>query len=374
MLLVSLSLYPQRTIEEVPSKFYNDVRIVTVVTPEDYDEDKKKEYPLIVLLDGEYLIEPFEGTLAYTSYWDDLPEAIIVGVHHDGEEGRANDTQIYQSSGLPEGQGEQFYRFVANELLPYIEKNYRIAPFRVVAGHNVTAGFLNFFLYREKPIFNAYISFSPLMPIEMENRVAQVLNNIEKRTYYYLATASGDVEKIKEKIYALNDNLKTIDNPKFNYKFEEFEDASHYSLVAMGVPKALYFIFSAYQPISSQEYEEKIVTLPSGYVDYLKEKYKTIKKDLGVEVAVRINDFKAIEAAIMKNGVFDELDELADVARDSYPKAIIGEYYQGLYYEMRGNTRRAAKAYLRGYNYEEIADYTRDLIVKKAEGLKHLTE
>lgn len=374
ILLVFSSLYAQKERIDVPSRIFNDTRIVTVVTPPDYDEEEKKKYPLVVLLDGEYLTDPFAGILSYTNYWDDLPQAIIVGVEHNGYEGRCQDTDVYQSSGLPQGQGEMFYRFVAEELLSYMEKNYNVAPFKVVAGHNLTAGFLNFFLYREKPIFNGYISFSPQMPIEMENRVAQVLSEVEKTTYYYMATASGDVAKIKDKIIALNENLKTIENPKLKYKFEEFEGASHYSLVGMGIPKALYFIFSAYQPISSQEYEEKIVTLPSGYVEYLKNKYETIEEDLGVKVPVRITDFKAIEAAIMKNAMYDELDELAEVARDSYPKAIIGEYYQGLHYEMKGETRRAAKAYLKGYNYEEIADYTKDLIVEKAESLKKLTE
>ncbi|WP_294733934.1 alpha/beta hydrolase-fold protein [uncultured Flavobacterium sp.] len=374
LLLAFSSLYPQKTLEDVPSKVFNDTRVVSVVLPTLYEENEKKNYPLLILLDGEYLVDPFQGMLSYTSYWDDLPQAIIVGVNHEGAEGREYDTQTYKSTGLPEGQGDQFYQFIANELIPYMEDNYRVAPFHVVAGHNLTGGFLNFFLYRDKPVFNAYISFSPIMPLEMENRVASALTDVNKKTYYYMATASGDVKKIKEKINALDDNIKAIENPNLKYKFEEFEGASHYSLVALGIPNALYFIFSKYQPISSKEYEEKIVTLESGYVDYLKDKYDIIRNDLGVNEPIRLNDFKAIEAAIIKNAAYDELEDLADVAKKEYPKMIIGVYYQGLHHELKGETRKAIRSYLKGYNYESIGDYTKDLIIEKAEVLKNLVE
>lgn len=372
--LCMASAVPAQVIpEDVPSRFFGN-RPVNVVLPPFYDQDEKRSYPLLVLLDGEYLLDPFSGTLSYTTYWDDLPPVIIVGINHEGAEGRKLDTDVYQTTGLPQGQGDQFYQFIANELIPYMEKNYRVAPFRVVTGHNITAGFLNFFLYKEKPVFNAYIAFSPILSTDMEMRVAEAIKTTEKPLYYYLATASGDVKSIKEKIGKLNENLKVLENQNLKYKFEEFGGASHYSLVVMGIPDALYFIFSAYQPISSIEYEEKIVTLPGGYVEYLKNKYNAIKNDLGIKIPVRLNDFKAIEAAIMKNAAYDELEELADMAREDYPKMIIGEYYQGLHHEMKGETRKAVRAYLKAYNYEPIGDYTKDVIIEKAESLKKLTE
>ena len=76
----------------------------------------------------------------------------------------------------------------------------------------------------------------------------------------------------------------------------------------------------------------------------------------------------------MKNAAYDELEDLADMARDDYPKMIIGEYYQGLHHEMKGETRKAIRAYLKGYNYADIGDYTKDLIIEKAEVLKNLDE
>jgi hypothetical protein len=36
--------------------------------------------------------------------------------------------------------------------LPYLNKKYRVAPFKMIAGHDTTAGFLNFYLLKENPL------------------------------------------------------------------------------------------------------------------------------------------------------------------------------------------------------------------------------
>jgi predicted alpha/beta superfamily hydrolase len=82
-------------------------------------------------------------------------------------------------------------------LLPYVEKKYRTLPFRMITGHDTTAGFLNFYLYKDNPIFNAYISLAPEMAPEMEKRLAERLAKITKPIFYYQATGEGDLKAIK---------------------------------------------------------------------------------------------------------------------------------------------------------------------------------
>lgn len=365
----AVPLFAQIRTEEVVSQKLNATREISVVVPPYYEQDKNKVYPLLLLMDGEYLTEPFKGILSYANYWDDLPEAIIVGIHQNENKQRQDDTAVGEASGLPEGTGNQFYEFISLELLPYLEKNYRVSPFKVIAGHDATAGFLNFFLYKQDPMFNGFICFSPELAPDMEVQIPKMLEQAKKPVFYYMATAEGDVEKLQKQIMVFNDNLKAVKNPNVKYFFEKFGDVSHYSLVPYAVPGALYSMFSSYKPISTIEYKEKIVTLQSGYVEYLKKKYDVIEKDLGVKMTVRINDMKAIEAAIMKNAMYDELKELSDIAKKNYPKAIIGEYFEGLYYEMTGDLKKAKKVYLNGYSYDNIGEYTKDFMITRAESL-----
>jgi len=359
----------QTITEEIASKKLNQNREISILTPASYEKNKNKKYPLLVLLDGEYLLDPFSGILSYTEYWNDLPEVIIVAINQNGDQERDNDTQT-DENGVPVNGGDKFYEFIASELIPSIEKKYRISPFRIIAGHGLTAGFINFFLYKDKPAFNAYICMSPEMPEGMGDVVSDKLAQVKTPVYYYLATAEGDVPRLQKPIKAMNEQLAAIKNPAFRYEFDDFKKCSHYSLVVHAIPEALYHIFSSYQPISSTEYQQKITTLPSGYVEYLTQKYDGIEKDLGVTIPIRLNDFKAIEAAILQNNKYEELRDLARVASKSYPKTTLSDYYTALYYEKTGDTKKAVKAYQNSFNLSAIGEYTKEFMLERAERLK----
>ncbi|MGQ3086887.1 alpha/beta hydrolase [Flavobacterium sp.] len=363
-------LSAQVKVEEIASKKLNATREITILTPPSYATDKNKKYPLLFLLDGDYLFDPFSGIVSYTEYWNDLPEVIIVALTQDNAEQREFDTQTAEQNGLPFDQSEKFFEFLAYELVPSLEKNYRVAPFKIIAGHNMTANFMNYFLFKEKPVFNAFISMSPELAVNMETQLPEQLAKLKSPVYYYLATADGDLASQQKTIKALDTNIKAVTNPNLKYFFDDFRGASHYSLVARAIPASLYDIFSCYQPISSSEYLEKIVKLPSGYVKYLTDKYDVIVKDLGLKIPMRLNDFKAIEAAILKNGVYDELRDLSDVASKQYPKTTLSDYYSGLFYEKTGDNKKAVKAYMRSYTLEPIGEYTTEFMLEKAEKLK----
>jgi len=369
-LFCSFTTYAQKVTEEVFSPKLNEKREITIGLPPSYLTNPNKKYPLLIVLDGDYLFDPFQGALNYGAYWDDLPEVILVGINQNKNNERETDCTIDQSTGLPDEKGNQFFEFIGMELVAYMEKKYRIAPFKIIAGHDITAGFLNFYLYKEKPLFDAYISMSPELATAMEQNIPDRFNVLEQPIYYYQSTADGDVKKMQARIKELDNALKT-NKPTINYKFDEFKGASHYSLVLHSIPNALYQFFSVYQPISTAEFLEKIVVLPSGYVDYLINKYSVLEKSLNIKMPIRINDFKAIEAAILKNKAYTEFDKLADLSRKNYPKTMLSDYHMAMMYEKTGEIKKAAKAYQVAFQKEEIGDLTKDMMLDKADELKN---
>ena len=373
-LLFTTTLFSQKTVESFKSNTLGQTRQLIIGLPASYEQNPTKKYPVLVLLDGEYLFDPFNGALNYSGYWDDLPETIIVGISQNRNNERIADSNFDQTNGLPAKKGADFFEFIGGELLPYIEKKYRTAPFRIIAGHDTTAGFLNFFLYKDNPLFNAYISLSPELAPEMENRIPLKLSNLKQPVFYYLSSASGDIKQLKEPIKQLDNNIKQVSNPSLNYQYNEFNNASHYSLVLYSIPNVLYQIFDIYKPISSSEFSEKIVILQSGYVDYLINKYDLIAKNLGLKIPVRLNNFKAIEAAILRNNAYNELDKLAEIADKNYPKSMLASYQLGLMYEKQGDAKRAAQKYQRASQLEEIGDLTKDMMFEKYDAMKSLTQ
>ena len=372
-LLFSISIFSQKTTELFSSNKLGESREITIGLPVSYEQNPTKKYPILILLDGDYLFDPFYGALNYGAYWDDLPETIIIGISQNKNDERTEDTHYDETSGLPAEKGAQFFEFIGGELLPFIEKKYRVAPFRIIAGHDTTAGFLNFFLYKDNPIFNAYISLSPELAPEMETRIPEIFSKLKQPIFYYQSSGDGDLKNLQESIKNLNSNLKLVTNPLLNYKYDEFKGTSHYSLVLYSIPNALYQFFECYKPISMAEYTSKIAVLQNGYVKYLTDKYDLIYKNLGMKIPVRITDFKAIEAAIMKNNAFPELDNLAEIAKKNYPKSMLANYELGLMFEKMGDSKKAAKYYQSASQLDEIGDLTKDMMLDKYEDMKNLT-
>lgn len=367
----SAGMQAQKIVTQVSSPRLKENREITIGLPASYDKSPDKKYPLLVLLDGDYLFDPFQGALSYGNYWEDLPEVIIVGISQNKNNEREIDCAIDEATGLPAESGEKFFEFISLGVIPYMQQKYRISPFKMIAGHDTTAGFMNFYLYKEDPLFNGYISLSPELAQDMETHIPERLAAITKPIFYYQSTADGDVRKMQQRIRDLDKGIKGAKKESLNYGFDDFKGATHYSLVLHSIPNALYQFFAAYQPISMNEFNEKIAILPSGYVDYLANKYDVMEKALSMKIPIRINDFKAIEAAILKNKAYQEFDKLSDMARKSYPKSMLADYQLGMMYEKMGENKKALKAYQVAYQKEEIGDLTKDLMLDKVDQLKN---
>jgi uncharacterized protein len=370
--LCSISLFAQKNIETFTSKKLGADREIYISLPPSYDKDTKRNFPLLLVLDAEYLFDPFQGAIKYGNYWDDLPEVIMVGITQNKSQERYDDSAFEEETGLPNTTGANFFDFIGTELMPYLEKTYRIAPFKIIAGHDTTAGFINFYLYKDNPVFNAYVALSPDFATDMEKRIPERLGIITKPIYYYLSTAVGDLKKMQEKIKEVDGKVKAITNATLNYKFDEFIGASHYSLVLHSIPNALYQFFAVYQPITSNEFNEKIVKLEYGYVEYLKQKYDLLEQSLNIKMPVRLNDFRAIEAAIVINKAYNEFDELSILADKYYGKTMLPDYFMATMYERKEDYKRAQKYYLSAFQKESIYGLDKDMMYDKSEEMKQM--
>lgn len=365
LLFFSVSVFSQKITESFVSYKLDETRKITIGLPPSYERSPNKKYPILIVLDSNYLFDPFYSALNYGAYWDNMPETVIVGISQIDEEGRANDCNYDESTNLPAGKGAVFFEFIGTELIPYIEKKYRIFPLRIIAGHDKTAGFLNFYLYKDNPAFDAYISISPQLAPEMENQIATNLLRTKRPLFYYQSNAFDDIKEDLESVKILDENIRKGANPLLNYKYEHFKEATHYSVVLNSIPSALYSLFDCYEPISKPEYDEKIVTLKSGFTKYLTDKYALITKMLGLNIQIRLTDFKAIEAAILKNKAYPELELLSKIANKEYPKTMLADYELGLMYENLENFRNAAKFYQKAAQLKEIGDLNQGLMYGK---------
>jgi len=362
------TLIAQTIYEEFESYKLGETREIKIQLPRNYEENTEQSYPLFIVFDGDYMFEAVAGNVDYYSYWEDMPEAIVVGINQSDT--RDEDCYYSEQNDLPVESGANFFEFISMELLPHINSTYRTENFRVAVGHGDTANFINYFMLKPKPLFQAYITISPSLAPSMNDYISQRLQQYESKLFYYLATASNDIKAIKKDAETLNTTITSIDNKNILYNFDTFEGATHYSAPAHAIPKALESIFYVFQPISKKEYKESILTLEISPVEYLLEKYKVISDLFGIEKQILINDFKAIAAAIKKKEQWEYFEDLGKLARKEYPDTVLGNYYLARFYEETGQPKKAMRTYRSAYVFEEIAGISKEEMLERADRIK----
>ncbi len=354
--------------EPFQSNKLSGIRNLKIQLPRNYNPDDKAKYPLIIVLDGDYLFEPVIGNTDFQSYWGEMPKSIVVGVNLSST--REKDLFYDTDSFFPSQDGAQFFEFIGMELIPYIESKYNVSKFRIVMGHDLSANFINYYLFKDNPIFRAFVLFSPDLAPEMKTRVHQRLSTLTTDTFYYLATADNDIASLKNDILEQDVLLKTLENPKVHYRFDNFTDADHYSLVGLGIPKALNQIFELYKPINLKEYNEKVLTYETSPYEYLIQKYKDINFFYGFEKKVVENDLKAIAAASNKKNDLESLKELSKLAKKEYPDSMISSYYLGMYHEKENNLKKALQYYNSGLLLTPSEFIDKDVLLDKIYAIK----
>ena len=95
-----------------------------------------------------------------------------------------------------------------------------------------------------------------------------------------------------------------------------------------------------------------------------------MEKYYGEKTLIRLSDFNAIESAILRNKMYNELEELSILARKNYPKTMLADYQLAVMFEQKGDLKRAAKYYQDAYLKDEVGQLTKDMMFEKTDSLK----
>jgi predicted alpha/beta superfamily hydrolase len=331
--------------------------------------DKSKKYPLIVVLDANYLFDQVVATSKFYSLFHGMPESIIVGINQSKGNIRLEDCAFDSESGLPSEKGKKFFEFLGMEIIPYLDLNYSTAPFKMIIGYDITANFQNYWLFKDNSLFNAYVSISPTLAPEMENRVPVRLNTFDKQIFYQLIV-EAEPNRDTPAIMAMDSGIKALNKENLHYFFEEYQGADHISIVTYGLGKAFDNVFGMFKPISPKEYKTQILTSEDPVFNYLENKYQGIVSLFGFSKPVELNDIMAIYAASHKKEDFESLKPLSDLCKKEFPDTMLGFYFEGEYYEQMGEPKKALKTFEKAFQMEEIDFLTKEMALEKMDALK----
>jgi len=169
MLFARVSM-PDTEVRQLKSSATGRNYDIYIRLPDEYARDKGKKYPVLYVLDGQWdfkLLDSIQGGLVYDKF---MPEIIIVGITYSGDHPdygalRAMDyTPVHDTFISGSGEAPKFFAFLKEQLLPFIESNYRADPSqRVLMGSSFGGTFTLYAMLTEPALFSGYVSGSPIV-------------------------------------------------------------------------------------------------------------------------------------------------------------------------------------------------------------------
>jgi predicted alpha/beta superfamily hydrolase len=161
---------PQSEVRSLESSATGRSYDLYVRLPEEYEQDPGMNYPILYVLDGQWdfkLLDSIYGGLHYDKF---VPAMIIVGITYSGEDPdygalRALDYTPVRDPFFPgSGEGARFLAFFKEELIPFIESEYRAdSSQRMLMGSSFGGTFTLYAMFAEPGLFRGYIAGSPIV-------------------------------------------------------------------------------------------------------------------------------------------------------------------------------------------------------------------
>lgn len=167
LLIFAITLNAQEKITigesiKLSSKIMEEDRTILIRVPGNYEKDTDKKYPVLYTLDGNTHFKRVVGTIEWLSESSAMIEEHIVVAITNTQRFRDLSTSKMERNPTAGG-ADKFLKFIKEELIPYVDKNYRTNPFKTLAGHSLAGLFTVHTMMTQTNLFNAYIAMAPAL-------------------------------------------------------------------------------------------------------------------------------------------------------------------------------------------------------------------
>lgn len=253
--------YPQQTLH---SSLLNEDRRILIRLPRHYEIDTTTRYPVLYKLDGDNQLRRYDDSIDVLHSVGAMPDMIVVAIPNArGQRNRdLTPATLRQDSDRAEtgkgemGRGDRFLDFIEQELIPYVDKNYRTSRQRVFAGHSRGALLVLQSLLSKPDLFQARFVFSaPLMRdeqrlvVDTRKFLAEYRNH---QSFLYLNWGEQENETMNQSYSAMK-RLLTEEAPKgLRWTIERSRAANHQQTPVIAFPSALYRFFASKGPTTAR--------------------------------------------------------------------------------------------------------------------------
>ncbi|WP_394748876.1 alpha/beta hydrolase-fold protein [Spongiimicrobium salis] len=326
------------------SKVLKEERTYIVGLPDSY-HDTKNSYPVLVLLDGEVRFHSHSGIINQMARGRQVPEMIIVAITNvDRVRDYTPSKYLVNLNGSSavrnhstSGGSAAFLRFIEEELLPEIDKNYRTNAYRTLVGISHGGLLVGSSYLSPQSSFDAYVSMDPSFWWDNQLIVKQIdqvpLAQLAGKKFY-LSTADNykNFERIPH-VFKANINSHELFNAKLKNKgvdpahiqFDYFKEENHWTVALLSLYQGLQFIFKdLQQPALHTASLEEIITQYKAMYNGKFTPPEHMINALGYRLISQKQHNKALQAFLWNTehypnswNAFDSLGEMYKIMGDS---------------------------------------------------------
>jgi hypothetical protein len=190
---------------EIKSKVLQETRALIVKTPSNYQ--KEKSYPVVYVLGGNSLTYTVANNAGLLARVGNISELIVVGIPSINQKTRQRDLtppflkQDLEEANSPLGQADNYLKFIENEVISLVEKNYNTSNQRTIVGHSREGLLVLYSLLTKPTLFDTRIALSPALWRE-DNKFVKRLEGFlsaqpKVSSNLFMSMGANEVDKMK---------------------------------------------------------------------------------------------------------------------------------------------------------------------------------
>lgn len=236
------------------SSIVEDTFSIQVALPKSY-KVTQKAYPVLYVLDANVFYGITLGAARLLQFGNEIPELIVIGIGYPNEDEhmvlRNRDyLPTYNDGSEQSGQAEAFLKFMAEELIPQINKKYRVEAENVtLAGDSYSGLFALYALFTKPGVFNKYIIGSPSIYwdkrviFDYEKKYAQNNDNLKAKVFLSVGQLEATLEPAFARMVGnVVDMWEQLEKRKYSdleLVTHVFENETHLSVIPATMSRGL---------------------------------------------------------------------------------------------------------------------------------------
>ncbi|MFC1849680.1 alpha/beta hydrolase-fold protein [candidate division CSSED10-310 bacterium] len=352
-------------VKTINSKVLGEERPFLVYCPDGYKNTKVK-YPVLYLLDGNGHFHYGTGIVSFLSNRGSMPQMIVVGIPNTDRQRDFTPTKVEKRPNS--GGADAFLTFMKEELMPYIDQNYRTQPYNILFGHSLCGMFSIYSLLNTTDLFNAYIAASPWLVYDDNYVMKQAESLLDKNfnTKSFLYVTVGDEPEIIPSVKELENLLHNMPTKNVVWQTRFMDDEDHGSITFKTIYDGLKTLYGNWR-INQNIY--------NGGLEAIEKHYKDLSQQFGYTIDIPEYVLNLYGYQLLTKEKFPAAITVLKINAEKYPYSANVYDSLGEAYEKDNQLKLAAKNYKMACKLgSETHPYFLDVYKKNLERVKKKLE